>query len=314
MPRHFDRRDFLAACAALTSYLGVSAPAAEPTGAKTLRPVRFGVSTYSFRQFTKGIDRIERCIDEAARIGFDGVEILENQMPAQYNGYLQRLKRRAASLGLDLYGLSTHQGFVTPDRDVRRLNVDKTLHSIEIAYRLGIPNMRVNTGEWGTSKSFDVLMANKGIEPTLPGHTDEEAFGWVIDSLEQCLPKAEECGVVLGLENHWGLGRTAAGVMRIVETIDSPWLRVTLDTGNFLEDMYPQMERMASKLALVQAKTYLGGGVWYTLDIDYAQVADLLRRHRYQGYVSLEFEGKEDPATAVPASLEALRKAFAVRA
>jgi hypothetical protein len=31
----------------------------------------------------------------------------------------------------------------------------------------------------------------------------------------------------------------------------------------------------------------------------------------FTGYVSLEFEGKEDPLTAVPKGLELLRKAFA---
>jgi L-ribulose-5-phosphate 3-epimerase len=312
MPLYAHRRNFLtAAAAALASSAAGVTRAAEQAESAALRPVRLGVSTYSFKQFERQPNRMESAIDEAARLGCDGVEILEWQLPERYNGYLQRLKRRAAALGLDLYGLSTHQGFVSPDRDVRMQNVDKTIHSIEIAYRLGIPNMRVNTGSWGTSKSFDELMANKGIEPCLPGHTDEEAFGWVIAALERCLPKAEECGVVLGLENHWGLGRTAEGVMRIVDTIDSPWLRVTLDTGNFLEDMYPQMNRMAAKAALVQAKTYYGGGMWYTLDIDYAKVAEILHRHRYQGYVSLEFEGKEDATTAVPKSLDMLRKAFA---
>jgi sugar phosphate isomerase/epimerase len=133
----------------------------------------------------------------------------------------------------------------------------------------------------------------------------------VIAALRECLPTAERCGVVLGLENHWGLGRTAEGVMRIVEAIDSRWLKVTLDTGNFLEDLYPQLERLAPAACLVQAKTYFGGGKWYTLDIDYPRVADILRRHDYRGWVSLEFEGKDDPATAVPRSLEVLRSAFA---
>ena len=88
----------------------------------------------------------------------------------------------------------------------------KTLHQIELAAKLGIPTMRINTGRWGTTRSLDELMAHKGIEPPLPGHTDEEAFGWVTSAIEKLLPKAEECGVVLGLENHWGLGRTAEGV------------------------------------------------------------------------------------------------------
>ena len=124
----------------------------------------------------------------------------------------------------------------------------------------------------------------------------------MIDGLGQCLKKAEECGVVLGLENHWGLGRTAAGVLRIVETINSPWLQMTLDTGNFLEQSYEQMEAMASSrvpLALVQAKTYYGGGRWYELDLDYARIAAMLRQHGYRGWISLEFEGNEDAETGV---------------
>ena len=122
----------------------------------------------------------------------------------------------------------------------------------------------------------------------------------MIDSLEKLLPKAEECGVVLGLENHWGLGRTAAGVLRIVEAIKSPWLQITLDTGNFLENSYEQMEQMASStvpIALVQAKTYYGGGRWYALDLDYARIAGILKKHHYRGWISLEFEGNDDAAT-----------------
>ncbi|MCK5465456.1 MAG: sugar phosphate isomerase/epimerase, partial [Bacteroidales bacterium] len=220
------------------------------------------------------------------------------------------LKRRAFHAGLDLMGFSTHQGFISPEKEYRKENVDKTIQQIELAYKLGIPTMRLNTGRWRTIKSFDELMENKGVEPVMEGYTEEDGFRWVIDSIEKCLPKAEECGVVLGLENHWGLGRTAEGVLRIVDEINSPWLQVTADTGNFLEDQYRQLELLAPKTFLVQAKTYYGGGKWYTLDIDYEKVAEIFQKVNYRGYISLEFEGNEDPRTAVPKSLELLRNAF----
>jgi sugar phosphate isomerase/epimerase len=153
-------------------------------------------------------------------------------------------------------------------------------------------------------------MANRGIEPVLSGSTEEDGFGWVIQSLEKLLIKAETCGVILGLENHWGLGRTPEGVLRIVEALSSPWLQVTLDTGNFLEDPYDKLELLASNTVLLQAKTYYGGGKWYTLDLDYNRIADIMRRHRFNGYVSLEFEGNESPDTGIPKSLELLRSAF----
>jgi sugar phosphate isomerase/epimerase len=244
-------------------------------------------------------------------MGFDAVEILHIQMDNEENGYLQRIKRLAFVNGLCLCGLSTHQGFLSPDRAERQKNIDHTIHTIELAYKLGIPTMRVNTGRWGTSKDFDALMANRGIEPRLPGYTDDDGFKWVIESLEKCLPAAEKCGVTLGLENHWGLGRTPEGVLRIVNAISSPWLQCTLDTGNFLEDPYDKLEVMAPKTVFVQAKTYYGGGLWYSLDLDYPRIAAMLKRHHYHGFVSLEFEGQESWETAIPKSLKLLRSAFA---
>ncbi|WP_182867925.1 sugar phosphate isomerase/epimerase family protein [Rhodopirellula sp. JC639] len=309
-----DRRQVLAGAFAAplaTGVLATTAPAAETT-ARSPRGNRIAVSTYSYWRYRDDSKlTIEQCIDLAAETGFDGVEILHVQMEDESNAALQRIKQRAFRHGLDLCGFSTHQSFVFPDAAKRDENVRHTIRCIELAYALGIPTIRVNTGRWGTSKDFDTLMANKGIEPRLEGYSDDDGFAWVQEGLEKCLPTAEKCGVVLGLENHWGLGRTASGVLRLINAIDSPWLKATLDTGNFLEDQYAQYEQLAPEAVFVQAKTYFGGGTWYTLDIDYDRVATILAAVDYRGYISLEFEGKESHATAIPKSLETLRKAFA---
>jgi sugar phosphate isomerase/epimerase len=306
-----SRRSFLAGSAALAA-AAIPARADLPAPTPRRHGNRIGVSTYSFWQFKNAdLRSINKCIDLAADMGFDGVELLHRQMEDESPGTLQKIKQRAFLLGLDLMGFSTHQSFLFADKAERDKNVDITNHQIELAYALGIPTMRVNTGTWKTSKNFDELMKNKGIEPTLPGFTDEDGYAWVIDGFSKCVKTAEKCGVTLGLENHWGLGRTPEGVLRVVNTINSPWLQVTLDTGNFLEEPYEKLEMLAPKAALVQAKTYYGGGLWYTLDLDYDRIAAMLRKHNYRGYISLEFEGKDDPRTAVPRSLALLRKAFA---
>ena len=289
-----------------------ASPVEASAGARTTLPI--GLSTYSLWRFKNDeFKDVGKCIDFAGELGFDGVEILLYQISQTEllsRAALQDIKRRALRSGLALYGMSTHQGFVSPDAQVRRQNIELTIGQIELCYALGIPTMRVNTGRWGTSKNFDELMANRGIEPPLPGYTEEDGFPWVIDALERCLPTAEKCGVVLGLENHWGLGLTPEGVLRIVDAIDSPWLQVTLDTGNFLENPYEKLEKLAPKTVLLQAKTYYGGGEWYSLDLDYQKVGELMRKANYRGWVSLEFEGKEDYRTAIPKSLELLRKSF----
>lgn len=312
------RRDFhrlaggvLATTAASSATPWVGRAFAE-SGARTTNPI--GLSTYSLWRFKNDAFKdVAKCIDYAGDVGFDGVEILLYQISQTEmlsNAACQALKRRAFQAGLTLYGMSTHQGFVSPDPEVRRMNIELTIGQIELCYKLGIPTMRVNTGRWGTSKDFDALMANRGIEPPLPGYTEEDGYPWVIDAMERCLPTAEKCGVVMGLENHWGLGLTPEGVLRIVDAVDSPYLQVTLDTGNFLENPYEKLEKLAPRTVLLQAKTYYGGGEWYELDLDYERIGAMMRRHKYRGWVSLEFEGKESQQTAIPKSLELLRKAF----
>lgn len=310
------RRTFLSSSIAATGALALGPDrsiAAEPiTGSR--RPNPIAVSTYSFWQFRRNrMMPIEQCIEEAASMGFDGVDILLRQMEREdreENEHCRNLKRTALINGVDLCCMSTHQSFLSPDENKRRTNIDLTKRQIEIAYKLGIPIIRINTGTWGTSKNFDDLMAHRGIEPPIEGYTEEDGFKWVIDSLEQCLPKAEECGVILGLENHWGLARTPEGLLRIVNAIDSPWLQVLLDTGNFLEDPYDKLEMCAPQTVFMQAKTYYGGGLWYSLDLDYPRIARIMRKHNFKGYVSLEFEGNEDFKTAIPKSLTRLHEAF----
>jgi sugar phosphate isomerase/epimerase len=307
-----NRRAFLAggAAALAGAVTGVRAQADE-SGPQGRQGNPIAVSSYSFWRFKDGLKMpMEQCIDEAARMGFDAVDVLLIQMANTEKGYLNKVKRHALINGLDLCCMSTHQGYVYPDRAKRQENIDLTIEQIEIAYQLGIPIIRLNTGRWRTTRSFDELMANRGIEPVLPGYTEEDGFKWVIDSIEKCLPKAQECGVILGLENHWGLARTPEGLLRIVNAIDSPWLRVLLDTGNFLEDPYDKLEKCAPQTVFMQAKTYYGGGLWYTLDLDYPRIARIMKKHDFRGYVSLEFEGEEDYKTAVPKSLKLLREAF----
>ncbi|HEV8542711.1 MAG TPA: sugar phosphate isomerase/epimerase family protein [Verrucomicrobiae bacterium] len=273
---------------------------------------KLAISTYSYWHFRDPKAPIETVIEKSAAIGVHGVDVLHRQMDSEERAYLQKLKRTAFTNGIDLICLSIHQNFVSASAEERKKNVDHTIKCIELAYQMGIPCIRLNSGRWNTIKSFDDLMAARGLEPVLPGYTEDDGFKWCIDGIEQCLPKAEECGVTLALENHWGLTRTPEGLLRILNAIKSPWLGGLMDTGNFLEDPYPKLEQIAPKAVFVQAKTYYGGGEWYTLDLDYKRIARILANVGYRGYVSLEFEGKQDADTAVPKSIEMLRQAFGV--
>ncbi|MCI0659882.1 MAG: sugar phosphate isomerase/epimerase, partial [Acidobacteria bacterium] len=225
--------------------------------------------------------------------------------------YVNNLKRMAFSLGIDLFFLSIHQNFVSPDKSRRQQHIDHTKRCIDLAVQLGCPAIRLNSGRWGTIPDFQKMLDAGGKEDPLPGHTDDDAFRWCIDSINECIPHAEQAGVIMALENHWGLTTTVDGLLRIYKAVNSPWLSINLDTGNFVGDPYSQLERLAQYAIVVQAKTYYGGGVYYTRDLDYHRIAKILRNAGFKGYVSLEMEGKENADQAVAKSLKVLREAFA---
>jgi len=289
-------------------------PRSAPNGTACGSRPRFklAIATYSYWHFAEKKFPITTVIDKSAALGVEGVDVLHRQLESDTdNAYLQDIKRHAFLNGIALVCLSMHQNFVSLDPEYRKKQVAHTLHCIEVAARLGIPSMRINAGRWGTIKSFDELMKKRGIEPLPAGVTEEDGFKQAVDGIRQCLARAAELGVVLALENHWGLSGTPEGMLRIHDEVNSPWLQLLPDTGNFLEDPYDKLAKVFPKACYVQAKTYYGGGLWYSLNLDYKRIIRQLRAANYKGFIGIEFEGKAPADSGVPKSVELLREAMA---
>lgn len=281
--------------------------------------MKLAISSYSFYRFGQGVEpsrpsfpeMIERC----AGYGVDGIELLgdhfsrEDLEPEQ----LGPVKRLALRKGIQICAVSALHNFVNPDVDQRREQIAIVERWIDVAAYLGAPVVRVWGGRWRTITSFEEYMAKGGHEPNLPGYTDDDAFAWSIESFHPCVEYAGRHGVTLGLENHWGLTGTAEGTLRIMNAVNSPWLKIILDTGNFLPDadVAAELRMLAPHAVMVHAKTYLGGGLNYESRTDLAQSLVALRDAGYRGYLSLEFEGKAHPDEGIPAGLEELRRAMA---
>jgi len=270
--------------------------------------MKLGCSTYSFWHFKGKKEPLVKYLEKIYIYNFDGAEILEDHFENTTNSYILKIKRYAFSLGLDIFAISIHNDFVNPSERARKNEVEKVKKWLEIAYKLGAKAIRINSGRWRTIESFDELMKQKGVEPPIPGYTDEDALRWVTESIQEILPVAEEYGVVLALENHWGITRNAENIIRIIKYLNSDWLRVLMDIGNFTENIYQQLEEIAPYTVMVHAKTYIGGGEWYTLSLDYDKIFSMIRRYGFQGWVSLEYEGKRDYDIGVKISKELLSK------
>jgi L-ribulose-5-phosphate 3-epimerase len=279
--------------------------------------MKLAVSSYSFHRFGKGPEEdrkpdfaalIERC----AGWGLDGIELLGVHFEKTEPEALHALKQQALRHGVAHVAVSAHHNFVTPHMEKRRQEIDKLCRWVDVAHELGAPAVRAFGGRWATRPNFSEFMAAGGVEPPLDGFSDDDGYAWSVEAFKIASYYAGRKGVTLLLENHWGFTGDAAGVLRILQAVDSPWLKVALDTGNFnfCPDPFAEMAALAPHAAMVHAKTYIGGGLYYTAKLDYPRIIRLLREHGFRGYLSLEFEGKAHPDTGIPESLALLRQAL----
>lgn len=277
-----------------------------------MKKLKLVVSTYSYYGVTPEKGAMEFIIDEAHKLGLAGIEIVDFQLESTDNDYLQKIKQYAFLKGIAIVSVGTSQDFIWPEAEKRQENVEKTKKWIDIAYALGAPSIRVNAGWWRGEEWTD-LIEQKGWITPYEGYTEQDGFDWAIAGLSACVDYAAERGVMLLLENHWGLTTTAANMVKIIEAIDSPWFQAILDMGNFYfePDYYAAAEVLAPYVKLAHAKTYPGGGKVYTLDLDYARYFKILLDAGFTGFVSLEMEGHEAAETAVPKSITLLHEAWA---
>ena len=144
---NLNRRSLFASAAGLAGMAMV--PQTSRAAADVKKRVKFGIASYSYWHFRPPKVSIHGVIDRAAAFGAEGVDVLHRQMDSEDKAYLRSIKRHAFVNGVDLICLSIHQDFVDPDAGVRHRNIDHTKRCIELAYEMGIPCIRLNSGRWG---------------------------------------------------------------------------------------------------------------------------------------------------------------------
>ena len=128
--------------------------------------------------------------------------------------------------------------------------------------RNGHPLHPANSGRWALPVT-STTDGTAGKEPVLPGHTEEKVSDGA-STYRKCLPQATRRSS--RLENHWGLTRTPEA------SCVSPKRSTSAGRPHGHRKFWRtlrQVEKIAPFTTFVQAKTYFGGGEWYTLDLDY---------------------------------------------
>ncbi len=259
------------------------------------------VPLFKYRDGKEGGMSLFDLLEECARLDFDAVDPTGYFFPGYpevpKTSFINEFKRRAFELGLAISGTGIRNDFATADKASRDADIALAKRWIEAAAEMGAPVVRVFAG----------------VQPE--GYTWEEAAKWMSDALSQCAEHGEQHGVIVGVQNHGDMLKSADEVLKILSMVQSRWLGTIVDTGFFLTpDPYEDIARVIRHAVNWQVKELLSDRKGEKINM--TKLVGIIRASQYRGYVPIETlpaPGKEDEYDAyarVPELLNELRKAL----
>ena len=258
---------------------------------------KLSLNIYSFnRLLREGAVDLFDLLKFCAEHDFDAIDPTGYYFPGYPavppDDYINSFKKRAFYLGLDISGTGVRNEFATPDPERRAADIELVRAWIEVAAKLGSPNLRIFAGK-----------SEHG------GYSREQVFEWMARDIQTCCEYGKEHGVVIALQNHNNFLKTADDVDEIFKRVDSDWLGLNLDIGSYrVGDPYTEIERNIQRAITWQIKE----NVWIDgvqTPTDLKRLAGIIRRSGYRGYLPLETLGAGDPYVKVPALVDKARAA-----
>lgn len=315
-----SRREFLKRAALLASTTALAFPTMDVeaamvpisrTGGPFLRP---SLNAFSFLELlnanmkdaSKGIDLFGIC-DYCAKHDIEAVDLTGYFFPgypkAPADAYVNRIKRHAHGLGIDISGTGVRNDFATADKAVRAAGVGLAKNWIEVAARLGAPVVRVFAGPQPPHKDWQSASGNA---------TRDEVEAWMADSVRECAEHGAKFGVIVAVQNHGDFISSGPQHLSLLNRVDHPWCGPLVDTGMYLtEDPYADIALMAPHAVNWQIKETLGSTM-ASPAADFGKLAKLIHASGYRGYLPIEtlsMKRKDyDPAAEVAKVLRVLRE------
>lgn len=248
------------------------------------------MNCYSFRKqlAAKSLTYAD-LVRKAVEWDIDGLDMTVYWFPSTGPEFTLPLRRLAYTMGVEIYSISVRSELTKPSAADRRKEVESLYRWIDVSNALGASHIRVFGG-------------------TVPkGVTEEQAVPWVVECLQRAADYASTKGVILGLENHGGICTRAERVIEMVDKVDSPWVAINLDTGNFRSDVFKQIEMCLPKTVNIQVKVEMLDESGKKTKQDWDRVVKMVADSGYKGYLALEYEAEDDPMLAVPGLMARLR-------
>jgi len=184
----------------------------------------------------------------------DGLEFYNNFADVKDPANWPKIRKAVEDTGMVIPMMCASPDFTIPDAALRKKEVEHEIKAIEMSAALGAKYCRVLSGQ----RRKDI--------------TREEGMGYVVESINACIPVAEKLGITLIIENHYKddfwtepeFAQMMDVFVDLVSRIDSPSFGVNFDPSNAIaagEDPLELLEKVKHRVLTMHASDrYLASG------------------------------------------------------
>ncbi|MEA4890630.1 MAG: sugar phosphate isomerase/epimerase [Clostridiaceae bacterium] len=290
--------------------------------------MQIGVSTYSFHGLVQSGKMTQfDVVAKTAEMGFSFIEIAGLNVPAGENAkdYAARLRAECERFGLEIGNYTIGADFLNGSGGDWKAEVQRLHGEVDIAAILGAPGMRHDvTGGRRKGSGFPLSQA------------PAESFDSVLPVLAQACRSLTEYAADKGIrtmsENHGYFCQDSERVEKLIAATNHPNYGALVDMGNFLcvdENPALAVGRMAPYAFHLHVKDFhfkngqepnpgegwfptrgrnlLRGAIIGHGIVPVRQCLQIMQQAGYNGRVSIEFEGMEDPLLGIRIGLQNLK-------
>ncbi len=285
--------------------------------------MKIGVSSYSYsRLVNRGAMKQIDVIKAAKDAGFDVIEFSTIAVPEGRTlaDYAAELKAEADAVGIPIANYTIGADFVHGSGGDIDAEVERLKGEVDVAAILGAPGMRHDI-------TYSINPAESGL------HTFEAALPRIAEGVRAVTEYAASKGIRTMTENHGYISQDSVRIEKLLTAVNHPNFGVLIDIGNFYcvdEDSAQAVGRLAPYAFHAHAKdfhiksgcgvnpgegwfmsrggNYLRGAIIGHGNVPRLQAVRALKRSGYDGVLSVEFEGMEDPLVGVRIGQANLRR------
>jgi len=299
--------------------------------------MKLGMSCYCLDPaMADGRMDIDAVIDYAVAHGCEHIEFVPFHLPfvnednTLNTELIDHVREKCASVGIEISTYSVNGDLLMTDETAQAKEIERIKANIDAAERLGLPRMRFDVA------SFRRPFSSNGVS----NFTAE--FPQMVKNGTILVDYAAEKGINIVMENHGFFINGSERILRLIEAIDRPNLKMTVDVGNFLcvdEDPVAAVKKCLPLAEMIHLKDFYirkkellpdqtemfncNNGSWFETmggkmlrgsilgqgDMEIWEILKMIKASGFDGHISLEFEGMEECCQGTEISL-AMAKAI----